>query len=263
MDEKTGIGAGTREQRLVPAPRISTDLHVHTISSGHGYSTIREICAEAAERHLEMVGMTDHGPAMPGGPHMYHFANLVVLPRVLSGVKVLRSAECNIIDADGNLDINERALGSLDIVHAGMHQYAGYEANSVEDNTRAVVKAISSGLVDIIVHPGNPLYPLDYETVAVAAASNNVLLEVNNSSFTTVRKGSLENCRVVVREARAHGTRLVVGSDAHDASLVGVFDKALQLIGEAGFPEEMIVNREAASVLDFLRSRGKKEITFK
>ena len=51
--------------------------------------------------------------------HVYHFTNLVVMPRVLSGVKVLRSAECNITDADGNLDLHDRALGVLDIVHCG------------------------------------------------------------------------------------------------------------------------------------------------
>jgi putative hydrolase len=246
----------------VPSPRIRTDLHVHTVSSGHGYSTIREICAEAAARGLEMVALTDHGPSMPGGPHPYHFANLVVLPRVLCGVKVLRSAECNIVGLDGRLDLDERALGVLDIVHAGIHPYTGYEGKSVEENTAAAAAAIESGLVDIMVHPGNPWYPLDYETVAAAAASNNVLMEVNNSSFTHVRKGSLENCRVVVREAKEHGARLVIGSDAHDASQVGVFDRAMELIDEAGVPDEMIVNRNAGSVLEFLRSRGRKDIPF-
>jgi putative hydrolase len=89
-----------------------------------------------------------------------------------------------------------------------------------------------------------------------------VLLEVNNSSFTVVRKGSLDNCRVIVSEAKAKGARLCVGSDAHDASLVGVFDEALELLDEVGVEEEMIVNRDPAAVLDFLRSRGKKDIQF-
>lgn len=244
------------------APRIKTDLHVHTTSSGHAYSTARENCAEAAARGLEMIALTDHGPSMPGGPHLYHFANMVVMPRVISGVMVLRSAECNITDYEGRLDIDERVLGVLDVVHAGIHPTTGYEGQAVADNTRAVVAAVESGLVDILVHPGNPWYPLDYETVVEAAASNNVLLEVNNSSFTSVRKGSLENCRMIVREAKKRGARLVVGSDAHDASLVGEFEKALELIDEAGITEEMIVNRDAASVLEFLRSRGKKDISF-
>jgi putative hydrolase len=116
--------------------------------------------------------------------------------------------------------------------------------------------------VDVIVHPGNPLYPLDYGTVVRAAASNNVLLEVNNSSFTTVRKGSRDNCLRIVQEAKARGAAICVGSDAHDALLVGVFDQALELVDEVGIGEELIVNRDSATVLSFLRRRGRKEIEF-
>jgi len=242
--------------------RIKVDLHVHTVASGHAFSTVREICADASARGIEMVGITDHGPSMPGGPHIYYFANMVVLPRVLSGVKVLRSAECNILDTSGKLDIRERALGVLDIVHAGFHPFTGYEGASVEENTHAMVSVITSGMVDIVVHPGNPLYPLDYGTVVDAAASNNVLLEVNNSSFTVVRKGSRDNCAIIVKEARAHRARLCVGSDAHDATLVGVFDRALELLDEMDFDDGNIVNRDTESVLDFLKSRGKKDIPF-
>ena len=243
-------------------PRLKADLHVHTIASGHGFSTVREICAEASLRGIEMVGVTDHGPAMPGGPHVYNFTNLVVMPRVLSGVKVLRSAECNIIDTDGGLDLHDRVLGILDIVHAGMHPLTGYSGESVEDNTSALLGAIQSGKVDVLVHPGNPLFPFDHRTVIEAAASNNVLLEINNSSFTVVRKGSIDNCRLIIREAIRAGASITVGTDAHDASLVGVFDKALELVDAEGFPGERIVNRDPDSVLRFLIQRGRKDILF-
>jgi putative hydrolase len=243
-------------------PRIKADLHVHTIASGHGFSTVREICAEAALRGIEMIGVTDHGPAMPGGPHVYNFTNLVVMPRVLSGVMVLRSAECNIIDTDGGLDLHERVLGVLDIVHAGLHPLTGYPGTSVEDNTAALLGAIKSGKVDVLVHPGNPLFPFDHRTVVEAAASNNVLLEINNSSFTVVRKGSIDNCRLIIREAMRAGARICVGTDAHDASLVGVFEAALELVDEVGFPAERIINRDKDSVLRFLSDRGRKDILF-
>jgi putative hydrolase len=243
-------------------PRIKADLHVHTVASGHAYSTIREICEVAAERGIELVGITDHGPSMGGGAHPYHFANLIVVPRTISGVKVVRSAECNILGPDGELDLHDGVLERLDLVHAGFHPFTGYEGGGVEENTLAVLAVIESGKVDVLVHPGNPLYPLDYGTVARAAASYNVLLEVNNSSGVSVRKGSEENCRSMIAEAKRLGARICVATDAHDASLVGVFDNALKLIDEAGFPDERIANRDAASVVDFLRSRGRKDIAF-
>lgn len=243
-------------------PLLKADLHIHTVMSGHAYSTVREICAEAARLGLEMVAISDHGPAMPGGAHLYNFTNMVALPRLIDGVKVLRSAECNILDTDGRLNLPDDVLGRLDIVQAGLHPYTGYEGKTVEENTAAVVGAIRSGKVEIIVHPGNPTYPLDYAAVVKAAKENNVLLEVNNASFTLVRKGSEDNCSFIMTEAARIGGLLCVGSDAHDASRVGYFDTALELLSDAGYPLERLVNRNAASVLDYLRSRGKKEIRF-
>jgi histidinol phosphatase-like PHP family hydrolase len=58
------------------------------------------------------------------------------------------------------------------------------------------------------------------------------------------------------------GARICVGTDAHDASLVGVFEAALELVDEVGFPAERIVNRDKDSVLRFLSDRGRKDILF-
>lgn len=242
-------------------PRIKTDLHIHTVASGHAYSTVREICAAAAARGLEMVAITDHGPALPGAPHTFHFVNMIVLPRELSGVKILRSAECNITGPDGDLDIDPGGLAALDIVHAGLHPLCGYAGHTLEENTEAVLNAIRGGYVDVLVHPGNPYYPLDYGTVVAEATSKGMALEVNNSSFISVRRGSEQNCAIIIEEAKRLGTRMCVASDAHDASQVGVFDDALELIDSVGLPEEQIINRDTESVLQFLRERG-KEIAF-
>jgi len=195
---------------------------------------------------------------MPGAAHPYHFANLIVLPRTIDGIKVLRGAECNIVDIEGKLDLHERILKVLDIVLAGFHLFCGFDNRSVEENTQAIISAVRSGYVDILVHPGNPLYPLDYETVVREAVRAGVALEVNNASFTIVRKGSEENCEKVVKFAKEFGAYVCVGSDAHDASMVGVFDKALELIDRLGLPEEQIINRTAKTVIEFLKTRGKE-----
>ena len=62
-----------------------TDLHVHTISSGHAYSTLQEIVLHAKNIGLPMVGISDHAPGMPGGAHLFHFLNMRILPKVKIG----------------------------------------------------------------------------------------------------------------------------------------------------------------------------------
>ena len=55
------------------------DVHIHTIASIHAYSTIRESIAAAKERGLVLVGISDHGPALPGSIHEMYFRNFKVI----------------------------------------------------------------------------------------------------------------------------------------------------------------------------------------
>lgn len=47
--------------------KILLDLHTHTIASGHAYSTMQEMAARASEIGLKILGITEHGPSIPGG----------------------------------------------------------------------------------------------------------------------------------------------------------------------------------------------------
>ena len=40
--------------------QIKTDCHVHTILSGHAYSTVEECAVYAAKQELEGIVITDH-----------------------------------------------------------------------------------------------------------------------------------------------------------------------------------------------------------
>ena len=65
------------------------DLHTHTIASGHGYSTLQENIAEAKRIGLKYLGLSEHGPAMPGGPHIYFFSNYKCVPRQHGDLRLL------------------------------------------------------------------------------------------------------------------------------------------------------------------------------
>jgi putative hydrolase len=231
------------------------DVHTHTVASSHAYSTILEYVAEARRKGVRLFANTDHGPAMPGAPHPWYFANLWVVPRVLEGVGVLRGIEANILGPDGRVDVPEEAAGRLDLVVASLHEPVWAPSNAAE-HTRALVSTIRGGRVDIVGHPGNPKYPIELEVVVRAAAEHGVALEINNSSFGTSRKGSGPYCRAVAEAARDLGAPLVMGSDAHFAGALGGFSASLALLEEAGFPPERTLNASPGAFLDFLERRG-------
>ncbi len=227
------------------------DLHVHTVASGHAYSTIGEITHEAARKGVRVVGMTDHGPGLPGGPHFYHFAALRFVPEYLHGVRVLRGIEANILGID-QLDLDDPLLDRLDLVMAGFHEDCGFDNRGADENTRAMLSMMDNPKVKVIAHPGNPNFPLDYRAVVEKSVASGTALEVNNSSFCISRRGSAVNCREIIRLCAQMGASVTVGSDAHIAQGVGEFDDALLELAVAGVKWEQVVNRTFESTLEFL-----------
>ena len=230
------------------------DLHVHTVASGHAYSTVTEIARVAADKGLALIALTDHGPAMPGGPHAYHFSNQTAIPDVLFGLRVLKGIEANVMDRRGRLDLDEFRLSKLDIVAVGLHSVCS-PYGSKKENTSMMVEAMQNPFVDIVVHPGNPEYPVDEETIVKAAARYDVALEVNNSSLTVSRKGSLPHCDNIVSLAKTYGTKLIVGSDSHYCETVGEFSVAAELLAKHGVLPEQVLNTSLDKVLAHLNRR--------
>jgi len=240
--------------------QIVADLHTHSIASGHAYSTIEEMANAAAKKGLKMLALAEHGPKMPGGPHLYYFYNIRVIPDQIAGVEILRGVECNIIDRDGNIDLDDEHLAKLDWVLAGFHIFCSPEG-SKEENTKALLKTIENPRVDGIVHPGNPEFEVDPLPVIKAIKANGKTLEINNSSVRkggNIRLGSRENCLHIAKLAKEYGVQVILSSDAHISFDVGRFDNALELIRDAGLTEENILNTSVEKIKSFLARRGKE-----
>lgn len=237
--------------------QIEVDSHTHTVASGHAYSTLAENAQVAAARGLKLLAITDHGPAMPGAPHFWFFMNMKILPRIMNGVGILRGVEANITNWEGDLDINDDIYHLMDIVLVSLHEPVVSPSNRT-DHTGGVVKAMASGRMDVFAHGGNPSFPIDVDEVAKAAVEHNVLIEINNSSFTTSRNGSEKNCAALAEAVGRHGGYLTLGSDAHLADKVGGFAECRAFIESVGFPQEQILSCSGKRFVDFLKTKGKQ-----
>lgn len=237
--------------------KILVDMHNHTISSGHAYSTVQEIAREAKKKGLKYVGITDHGPKMPGGPHLYHLANQVVIPDRIDGVEILKGVEANIMSQEGELDIPENYAEGLDIVLAGLHD-ACIEPWDREGNTRALLNTMKNENVDIIAHSGNPKFPIDQEAFVLGAKATNTLIEINNSSFLSSREGSEDNCEDIVLLCKKHKVNVIVNSDSHISFDVGSLDEAIELLKSMDFPEELVINARVSRFENYLKAKGRK-----
>lgn len=242
--------------------RLLADLHTHTVASGHAYSTAAEIAAAAAVRGLELVALTDHGPAVPGGAHLWHFWNMKVVPSVLMGVRLLKGCEANPVpDTDNGIDLPDGMLEMLDFVAVGLHPECGYDDCDRARNTDALLRVIENPYVDMISHPGNEdEFPIELDVVVAACVANNVIIELNNYSFDprSGRHASFAREREFAEAARDAGAHIAINSDAHFHMLVGEMAYALSVVEEIGFPGDRIVNRDMDSVLAFLTAKRER-----
>jgi len=237
--------------------KLLIDMHTHTIASSHAYSTLQENVAEAKEKGLTHLGISDHGPMLPGGAHLYYFQNLRVIPREIQGITILRGAEANIIDYAGTLDLNTSDYNYIDYFIASAHVPC-IRRGTIAENTLALTEAMKNPRVAIIGHPDDGRCPLDYETLVKAAKDHNVLLEVNNSSLNPegFRQNARENVAKMLKLCMKYNVSVIVNSDAHFSSYVGDFDNALEVIRDVEFPEDLIINLRPEKFIDFLKTKA-------
>ncbi len=236
--------------------KIFMDLHTHTVACGHAYSTLQENIDRACAIGLKYLGMSEHAPALPGGTHPFFFTNYRSIPRYYGDTRLFCGTEVNIMDYDGHFDLDDRILAKMDYVIASLH-YAVCTPGTIADHTRASIEAMKSPYVKILGHPDDSRLPVDYEELVPAAKEYKVALEVNNASLNplAVRKGGRENITRLLETCKKYNTPVIMGTDSHFHPNIGVFDDAIALIEEVGFPKELVLNFREDGILDVVNCK--------
>lgn len=268
---------------------LELDVHTHTVASGHyTKDTVTDMLKQAAKQGLKLLGISEHGPALPHACTLSYFRSLTSASSHRMGVHVLYGAEANIMDAQRQqlyfaqhpytgqaaysancanghkaslhsshcfdmLDLPEDILKNLDYVIVGMHLPC-FKPGTVEENTAAYIKAMENPYVKIIAHPDDTSYPVDYKRLVEAAMDYHVLLEINNASLMPdgYRGDTLENNRMILELCKKYRYPVLLSSDSHGHENVGNFVYALELIKDVGFSEELVLNRSEKLFLEFI-----------
>ncbi len=222
---------------------ILLDVHTHTIASGHAFSSLQEMVKAASEKGLQILGITEHAPGIPGTCNPIYFRNIHVVPREMYGVHLMLGSELNIIDYKGTVDLDEYYWKMLDIRIAGIHSLC-YKNGTVEENTSAMIGAIANPYVQIISHPGDGTADLSFEPIVKAAKEYGTLLEINNSSLNPHRNKikARGNNLEILRLCKKYEIPVILGSDAHISFSIADYTYIYPLLQETEFPDELIVN---------------------
>ena len=219
------------------------DVHTHTIASGHAFSTMQEMAQAAAEKGLQLLGITEHAPGIPGTCAPIYFKNLRCVPRLMYGVELMLGVELNILNYQGDIDMDEEFLSRLDLRIAGIHSLC-YAPGTTDENTTAMIGTIRNPWVDIISHPGDGTASLHFEPIVLAAKEHHTLLEINNSSLNPIRQkvAARDNNLEILRLCKRYETPVILGSDAHISFDIANYDHLHELLRLTEFPEALIMN---------------------
>lgn len=228
-------------------------MHTHTIASTHAYSTILENCTFAEKYGLKGIAMTDHAMNMPDSPHIWHFVNLGVLPRKISGVTVLRGIEANVIGDNGELDVDERLLKSLEWIVASMHRDC-YKPSTAENHTNSYLKLAQNPYVDVIGHCTTSPFPFDYEKGVKAFKEYGKLVEINESSILSTRSPA-KNAVELLKLCKKYEVPVVFDSDCHYCELIGQTPIVIKMAEELDFPEKLVMNTDWERIREYVLAK--------
>lgn len=239
--------------------KLKVDTHSHTLVSGHAYSTIREMAEMAKEHGMEAIALTEHAPDMPGTCGTLYFENLKIIPRERYGIQMLFGTELNILDESGAVDMEQRLMQKQDIVIASIHRPCFRGEWTKEEVTRAYVNAMKNPYINIIGHPDDERFPVDYDILVKTAKETGTLLEVNNSSMRedNNRENAEENIRKMLAYCKKYQVSVVTGSDAHIDLDAGKLNLAERILEECDFPEELVVTTSLEKLKPYI-NRFKK-----
>ena len=237
--------------------RVEIDTHTHTLASGHAYNTLNEMAQAAADKGLKGLAITEHAPEMPGTCHLFYFQNLRIVPRKKYGIELLLGTELNIMNARGEIDLPDSVLERLDIAIASIHMPCFKDEQTIDNVTAAYEKVMEHPYVDIIGHPDDGRYEIDYEALVQGAKEYGKVLELNNHSMDPecTRENAVENDTVMLNLCKKYHVPVVMDSDAHFDLLIGEFDLARDLLEKLDFPEELVLNRSADAIREYVNRK--------
>lgn len=223
---------------------ISADIHTHCIASGHGtHDTITDMARAAADRSLQILGISDHGPATPGAADSSYFRNLLLAERKRFGVSLFYGTELNILNEKGDVDMEDSLIQALDYAFISIHPPT-FRSGTVDSNTAAYIHAMKHPGVRFLGHPDDGRFPVDYERLLSAAKENHVYPEINNASLMpdAYRTDGRRNSMQILSLCKKMRLPVLLSSDSHGKEHIGDMKYIMLLLAECDFPPELIIN---------------------
>ena len=234
--------------------KLFEDYHTHTFYSD-GKQTIEDIVKRASELGLKTIGISDHGfnknlSGITRENVKKSREEIIRLQALYPNIKILLGVEANLLNLDGDLDLNKEDIKLFDYIIFGIHYFTFGKGvkGSLRFNLRnffkstkkyrekvtdSYIKAIQNYPVKVVVHP-NYVTPVNIKRLAEAAKEKGVMIELNGKRTTFSEQQT--------KELIDSGVDLIIGTDAHTTERVGDISVPMEFIQKNNIPINRVKN---------------------
>jgi DNA polymerase (family 10) len=242
---------------LIQEEDIKGIIHAHSQYSD-GSASLKDMANYCYDQGFEYLGISDHSrtavyaEGLSKERVLEQFSEIDKLNESNSEFKIFKGIESDIL-SDGNLDYPTEILSQFDFIIASVHSILNMDINRA---TERLIKAIENPYTTILGHPTGRLllsrsgYPIDHQKIIDAAASNQVIIEIN------ANPNRLDIDYSWIQYAMDKGVMLSINPDAH--SMRGIHDIRWGLIAanKGGLYKELCLNcMDLNSITAYFKNR--------
>lgn len=242
---------------------IVAELHTHTLASGHAFNTITEMFTHARQLGLKAMAVTDHAPGTCDTLSSIEFNCFRYLPRQIEGLYIISGVEVNIMDFDGNVDLEDAKLDKLDFRIASKHEPLDMNFKSrwgnKEENTCMYLNIAKNPKIDCFGHLCNTVVPFEYEPVVKAAAENGKIIELN-VSYPKRSQENTDAAIAIMKLCKQYGVQTAVTTDAHSIYVLGENQIGIDILDSIDYPEELVINSSMERLTSYFENKMGRNI---
>ncbi|MDP6478081.1 MAG: PHP domain-containing protein [Nitrospinaceae bacterium] len=207
---------------------IAVDHHIHS-NYTHGHAGIREIVKKAKQLRLFEIAITDH--VRRQSTYYHEYTEEIKNAAEEYGLSVLVGFESKVIDAHGNLDLDEKCRQYADIIIGSVHSVPSNgkfispellkSSELQEAEHRFGLTIVKSGKCHILGHAGafslrlhGAFDPKYMEELIWACAKFDTAFEINSRYHADIAGW-------LMQQLTEYNPFVSIGSDAHNLSEVG------------------------------------------
>ena len=238
--------------------RLTSDFHTHT-NYTHGVGTVEENVVQAEIVGLDAIAITDHAYnskyAIKHGDLEKMRADIDKI-RDKYSPKILLGIEANLIGSNGEIDVDDEELATLDLVNLGFHKLSKTSfkeffkfvlpnlmcsifkfkptKKQIERNTNAYLCAMDKHRISTLAHLNYGGCKVDVVKIANECVKKGIYIELNGKRINFSKQE--------IDDMVATKVKFIVNSDAHSPYDVGRNSRGFNFIEKYNIPLDQVVN---------------------